>query len=313
MQRAFVFPGQGSQSPGMMQGLAERFKIVHTTFDEASDVLGLDLWQLVAAGPAEELNQTVITQPAMLCAGVATWRCAEELGVPAPAFMAGHSLGEYSALVAAGALDFASAVALVEFRARVMQESVADGAGAMAAVLGMADEAVVELCRRAADGQVVEAVNFNAPGQVVIAGETEAVARACELARAEGARRCLELPVSVPSHCSLMKPAAERLGERLATTELGLPQIPVVHNVDVSVSSSVAEIRAALVKQLYSPVRWVATIEHLQSEQVTSVVECGPGKVLTGLNRRIDKSLEAVALVDVASMESIRAVSSEEA
>lgn len=303
MKLAFVFPGQGSQSLAMMSGLVERFSVVRETFSEASGILGYDLWQLVQDGPEEELNRTSRTQPAMLCAGVATWRCWHETQLSGPDYLAGHSLGEYSALVCAGAMAFSDALSLVEFRGLAMQEAVEDGAGAMAAVLGLSDDEVRGVCVRAADGEVVEAVNFNAPGQVVIAGERGAVARACNLAKEAGAKRCIELPVSVPSHCALMKGAADRLAQRLREITIVSPGIPVVHNVDVSVRRSPDEIRAALVSQLSRPVRWVETIQWLREQGVTGVLECGPGKVLAGLNRRIDRTMDAIALVDAASFE----------
>lgn len=312
MTVAYIFPGQGSQSVGMLGDLADRFAEVRQTFDTASEVLGYDLWELVSEGPAEALNRTTVTQPAMLCAGVATWRCARALAAPEPGWLAGHSLGEYSALVAADALDFASAVALVEFRARVMQEAVAEGEGAMAAVLGLDDDQVREVCTRASGDAVVEAVNFNAPGQVVIAGNASAVARACELMKEAGARRCLPLPVSVPSHCALMRPAAELLSERLQKVELETPRIPVLHNVNVATSSDAEAVREALVAQLYSPVRWVETVQKLQQSGVRLWVECGPGKVLAGLNKRIDRTLASLPLVDVASLEQLTEGQSEE-
>lgn len=303
MKLAFVFPGQGSQSLGMMSGLAGQFSVVKETFAEASGILNYDLWQLVQEGPEEELNRTSRTQPAMLCAGVATWRCWQESPNALPAYVAGHSLGEYSALVCAGALSFADALSLVEFRGLAMQEAVADGAGAMAAVLGLSDDAVRSACARAADGEVVEAVNFNAPGQVVIAGARAAVSRACDIAREAGAKRCIDLPVSVPSHCALMTGAAERLARRLEEITIKAPAIPVVHNVDVEVHSQAENIRAALVSQLSRPVRWVETVLWLRDNGIDTVLECGPGKVLAGLNRRIDRGLDVVALTDAASFD----------
>ncbi len=313
MSIAYVFPGQGSQSVGMLSGLAEQFPEVEQTFAVASEVLGQDLWTLVQDGPVEALNQTTVTQPAMLAAGVATWRCTLAREAQQPAWLAGHSLGEYSALVAAGSLEFAAAVSLVEFRARVMQEAVAEGKGAMAAILGLDDQQVRALCAEAAGDEIVEAVNFNAPGQVVIAGNAAAVGRACELMKNAGARRCIDLPVSVPSHCALMQPAAERLRKRLTEVELALPEIPVLHNVNVSTSDDLAALREALVSQLYSPVRWVETVQKMRSEGVGQVVECGPGKVLAGLNRRIDRSLKSIALTDPEAINQLLTASCEEA
>ncbi len=300
---AIVFPGQGSQSLGMSSALAEAFPLVRRLYEEASDALGLDLWKLVDQGPAEALDRTENTQPAMLTAGVAAWRVWKEQGGATPAVMAGHSLGEYSALVAAEALDFADAVKLVAARGRFMQEAVPDGSGAMAAILGLEDEQVRDLCAVAAADGVVEAVNFNSPGQVVIAGEKEAVGRAMELAKERGAKRALPLPVSVPSHCALMKPAAQRLAEALGDVQLRPPSIPVLHNVDVAEAESVASLREKLVEQLYSPVRWVETIQAMAGRGVEKIVEAGPGKVLTGLGRRIDKKLEFLPVFDPASLE----------
>jgi [acyl-carrier-protein] S-malonyltransferase len=299
---AFVFPGQGSQAVGMLDELADAGPVVRGTFDEASDALGLDLWKLVSAGPKEELDLTHNTQPAMLAAGVAVWRLWRERGGALPQWMAGHSLGEYSALVCAGALDFADGVRLVAERGRLMQDAVPEGAGAMAAVLGLADGDVRAACAEAAEGQVVDAVNFNAPGQVVVAGHHEAVSRAVEIARRKGAKRAIMLPVSVPSHCALMRPAAERLGERLAAVSIRSPAVPVLHNVSVDTASDPDRIRALLVQQLYRPVRWVETVERLSREGVSVLLELGPGKVLTGLGKRIDKNLEGIAVFDSASL-----------
>ena len=305
MSLAFVFPGQGSQSVGMMRELGERFARVRRTFDEASAVLGEDLWAVCQGGPAAALDATETTQPAMLTAAVATYRVWREQGGPAPAMMAGHSLGEFSALVAAGALEFADAVALVRFRAQAMQAAVPPGEGAMAAVLGLEDSDVEAACAEAAQGEVVEAVNFNAPGQVVIAGRTGAVARAIEAARARGAKRAIALPISVPAHSSLMAPAARRLGERLAVTPVTKPAGIDVYGVDVRVHKDPDAIRAGLVKQLQTPVYWAATVRTMIGAGATVIVECGPGKVLTGLNRRIEKSRELamLALEDPASFE----------
>ena len=298
----FVFPGQGSQAVGMMAELAAAMPVVRETFDEASAALGLDLWRLVQEGPAEQLNLTHNTQPAMLAAGVAAWRAWQQRGGPQPVVLAGHSLGEYSALVAADAVGFADAVRLVAERGRLMQAAVPEGAGAMAAILGLEDEQVRAACTQAAAGDVVEAVNFNSPGQVVIAGQAAAVARAVEAAKALGAKRAVLLPVSVPSHCALMRPAADRLAERLAAVEVRLPRIPVLHNVDVAVADSPDALRDRLARQLYRPVRWVETMRRMAADGVGLVVECGPGKVLSGLVKRIDKNLEAAAVHDSASL-----------
>lgn len=301
MRYAVVFPGQGSQSVGMLGGFADR-AVVKDTFAKASAALGYDLWQLAQEGPAEALNATERTQPALLTAGVACWRAWQETGAPMPAFLAGHSLGEYTALVCAGALEFEAAVKLVEFRGQAMQEAVPAGTGGMAAILGLEDDVVREVCVEAGEGDVLEAVNFNAPGQVVIAGTKAAVERGAELAKAKGAKRALMLSVSAPSHCALMRPAAERLAARLADTEIRAPQITVLHNADVSAHADSTAIRDALVRQLYNPVRWVETVRALAADGVTAVVECGPGKVLAGLNRRIDKTLGAFAVFDEDSM-----------
>jgi len=290
---------------GMMEAFAAD-AAVRATFAEASEVLGDDLWQLVQHGPADALNLTRNTQPVMLTAGIAVWRAWQASGGPRPAFMAGHSLGEYTALVAAGALAFADAVPLVRFRAEAMQDAVAAGVGAMAAIMGGDDEAITEACREAAQGEVVEPVNFNAPGQVVIAGNKSAVERAMAAAKARGAKRALLLPVSAPFHSSLLKPAAERLASRLAQVDIRPSSIPVVHNVDVATHAEPDEIRRALAQQAASPVRWTETIRMLAANGVTHVVECGPGKVLTGLARRIDESLTAVALSDVAALGDVK-------
>ena len=299
---AFVFPGQGSQSVGMMQGWGERSE-VRATFLEASDALGEDLWALVSDGPADLLNQTINTQPAMLAADVAAWRVWQAAGGATPALLAGHSLGEYAALVAAGALSFADAIKLVRFRAEAMQSAVPEGVGAMAAILGLDDDAVRAVCADAAAGEVVEAVNLNSPGQVVIAGNKAAVERAMALAKEKGAKRALPLPVSVPSHSSLMLPAAEKLLAHLQAITITAPAIPVLHNTDVQSHADAAAIRVALAKQLHTPVRWVETVQALKAAGIERVIECGPGKVLAGLNKRIDDSLPAVALVDEASLQ----------
>lgn len=302
MSLAIVFPGQGSQAVGMLADLAAAHPEVGSTFSEASEVLGYDLWALTQDGPAEHLDETARTQPAMLAAGVATWRVWVAQGGASPTIMAGHSLGEYSALVAAGALPFAEAVALVEARGAAMQSAVPAGSGAMAAIIGLDDDAVRSACAEAAQGQVVSAVNLNAPGQVVIAGDADAVARASEVCTAAGAKRAIPLPVSVPSHCALMQPAAEAMAARLAEAGLSAPQVPVLHNVDVARHSDPDDIRRALVAQLHSPVRWVETVQAMQAEGVTRMVELGPGKVLAGLARRIDRSLEAAAVTDPDSL-----------
>jgi [acyl-carrier-protein] S-malonyltransferase len=303
MSFAFVFPGQGSQAVGMLAELAAQYPVVGETFAAASAAVGYDLWQVVQEGPAERLNQTDVTQPAMLAAGVATWRVWLARGGKAPAVMAGHSLGEYTALVCAGALAFEEAVALVQERGRFMQGAVPAGVGAMAAILGLEDAVVRDVCAQAAQGGVVSAVNFNSPGQVVVAGEADAVNRAVELAKAAGAKRSVLLPVSVPSHCALMRPAAERLAERLAGITIKTPAIPVITNVDVAEASTAEAIRDALVRQLHSPVRWVESVQAMAARGVDTLVECGPGKVLVGLNKRIDKAMGTHALVDPASLD----------
>lgn len=304
MKTAFLFPGQGSQSVGMMNGLAQ-YPEIKLTFDEASAVLGQDLWKLVSEGPAETLNQTAYTQPAMLTADIATWRVYLAQGGTLPAFMAGHSLGEIAALVAAGALDFADAVKLTRFRAEAMQNAVPDGVGAMAAVLGLDDDTVRAVCAEAAQGEVLEAVNLNSPGQVVIAGNKAAVKRGMTLAKEKGAKRALPLPVSVPSHSSLMKPAAEKFRAYLESIHLRAPEIPVLQNADVKSYSEPAAIKDALARQLHAPVRWVETVQALAAQGVTRCVECGPGKVLSGLAKRIN-DMPCVALVDEAALQSIK-------
>jgi len=298
MSIAFVFPGQGSQAVGMLAALAADFPQVTETFAQASEVLGYDLWQRVQEGPDEELNRTHVTQPAMLAAGVAVWRAWQAKGGAAPALMAGHSLGEYSALVCAGALGFNAAVGLVESRGRLMQAAVPEGEGAMAAILGLDDDKVIALCAEAAQGEVVSAVNFNSPGQVVIAGSAAAVERATVLAKEAGAKRALKLAVSVPSHCALMRPAAEQLAERLAAIEVRTPVIPVIHNADVLSHDAPDAIRDALSRQLFNPVRWVESVRAMAARGVTTLVEAGPGKVLAGLNKRIDKRMHALPVYD---------------
>ncbi len=305
MTFAFVFPGQGSQSVGMMNGFAD-IGVVQQTFVEASDVLKLDLWKLAQEGPAELQNQTVNTQPLMLAAGVAIFRAWKHLGGADPAFAAGHSLGEYAALVAAGALSLHDALLLVVARAEAMQHAVPEGQGAMAAILGLDDDVVRAVCAEAAQGQVLEAVNLNSPGQVVIAGSKAAVERGLEVAKAKGAKIAKILPVSVPSHCALMKPAAEKLAVLLKQTPINAPAFPVLHNVDVKSHHDADAIRDALVKQLYSAVRWSDTIRALAQHQVTHVAECGPGKVLAGLNKRIDNTLQSFALIDAAALDAAK-------
>jgi [acyl-carrier-protein] S-malonyltransferase len=305
MSLAFVFPGQGSQSVGMMSALAALSPVVEATFAQASEVLGYDLWQRCQQGPVEALNATECTQPAMLTAGVATYRLWSERGGARPSLMAGHSLGEWSALVAAGSLDFRIAVDLVKFRAEAMQAAVPKGQGAMAAILGLEDAEVQAACREAAHGEVVEAVNFNAPGQVVIAGAAPAVARAIETATTKGARRAMALPISVPAHSTLMAPAAEQLRLRLDGVPVAAAAGITVYGVDLKVHAEPAAIRAGLVKQLHTPVYWAATVRAMIAAGATHIVECGPGKVLTSLNRRIDKNrdLKMLALEDPQSFD----------
>lgn len=298
-----VFPGQGAQSIGMLNTLAQVYPIVRETFQEASDSVSIDLWSLVTDGPEAELNRTQNTQPVMLAAGVSVWRAWLTAGGSRPAVMAGHSFGEYTALVGAGALDFRDAAVLVRERGRVMQAAVIENEGAMAAVLGLEDARVAEVCACAAWGQIVGPVNFNAPGQVVIAGDTAAVIRAMALATEAGARRVVRLAVSVPAHCSLMTPAAEALAPYLAEAKLRSPEIAVLHNVDVRHHTDPDAIRAVLGRQLYSPVRWVETIRTFAARGVRSVFEFGPGKILTGLNKRIEKSLQCLCVYDPSSLE----------
>lgn len=302
MNFAFVFPGQGSQSLGMMNAYGDS-AVIRQTFDEASAALGRDLWQLVCEGPAEALNLTVNTQPLMLTAGVACYRLWLAQGGPEPALLAGHSLGEYSALVAAGVIAFEDAVPLVELRARAMQEAVQAGTGAMAAILGLDAAAVIAACAESSQGQVVEAVNFNAPEQTVIAGHSAAVERAAAACKQKGAKRAVMLPVSAPFHCSLMRPAAEKLGQRLASLNFSAPKIPVVNNVDALCLSDPEEIKDALVRQAASPVRWVESMKFLAAKGVGQVYECGPGKVLSGLVKRCADSMVGIALADLAGIE----------
>jgi [acyl-carrier-protein] S-malonyltransferase len=303
MTIACVFPGQGSQSVGMLAALAAAYPEVEETFKLASAALDYDLWQLTQQGPETELNRTDKTQPAMLAAGVAVWRVWQKRHGAQPAFMAGHSLGEYTALVCAGAMDLETAARLVAARGRYMQEAVPAGQGAMAAILGLADEQVRAACDQAAHGEVVAAVNFNSPGQVVIAGHSGAVARAVEIAKQSGAKRAVVLPVSVPSHCSLMGPAAERLALYLHDVEIKPPRIPVFNNVDVTLCETPEIIRDALVRQLVSPVRWSEIIQAMAGEGVRSVVECGPGRVLVGLNKRIDRDMAALPVQDPVTLD----------
>jgi len=302
-QTAIVFPGQGSQSLGMLADIAAKFDVVEQTFAQASTVLGYDLWALVQDGPAEELNRTDRTQPALLAASVALWRVWNEQGGSAPAYLAGHSLGEYSALVCGGAIAFEDAIKLVELRGQYMLEAVPQGVGSMAAIIGLDDEAIAKACRDGAEQQVVAPVNYNSPGQVVIAGHKEAVERASELCKEAGAKRALPLAVSVPSHCSLMIPAADKLSAQLDAMVVNTPTIPVINNVDVALATDPEQIKDALKRQLFSPVRWTETVQFLASNNVTIQVEVGPGKVLSGLAKRIDKSVRGVATTDLASLE----------
>ena len=289
---AFIFPGQGSQALGMLADFADR-TAVKQTFQEASGALDLDLWAMCQEGPQERMNQTENTQPLLLTAGVALWRLWEQSGGPRPQFLAGHSLGEYTALSCAGVINLGDAVRLVRTRGQLMQQAVGEGEGKMAAVLGLDDDQVRAACDKAAEGAVVEAVNFNAPGQVVIAGSADAVERAIAACKDAGAKRAMPLPVSVPSHCALMKPAADKLAETLNTTNFHAAEIPVINNVDVVAETAPEQIREALVRQLYSPVRWVETIQSLKEQGVSQVYECGPGKVLSGLIKRIDREITA--------------------
>lgn len=303
MTSVVVFPGQGAQSIGMLNALAETHPAILDYFARASSVLGYDLWQVVTAGPEERLNDTAVTQPAMLVAGYACYAMLKEaLPKWQPMYFAGHSLGEYTALVAAEALSLEDAVALVAKRGSLMQTAVAPGEGAMAAVLGLTDEQVEQACATAAQGAIVSAVNYNSPGQVVIAGEAAAVTRAMAQATEMGAKRVVPLAVSVPSHCALMKPAAEQLAEAIASIDWQLPRIPVVHNVNTQVSDQIDDLQAALVAQLHQPVQWVKTIEKFAADGVTQLIECGPGKVLAGLNRRIDRSMAVASVYDSATL-----------
>ena len=308
MTFAFVFPGQGSQSVGMLNSISERPE-VRATLQEASEALGEDVAKLIAEGPAEALSLTTNTQPVMLTAAVAFYRAWLTAGGPTPSVMAGHSLGEYSALVASGVISFKDAVPLVRFRAEAMQSAVPVGTGGMAAILGLEDAAVIEVCAEAsaASGGVVEAVNFNAPGQVVIAGSSDAVTKACELLKAAGAKRALPLPVSAPFHSSLLQPASEKLKGYLANIEFKAPTISVINNVDVAILNDPAAIKDALVRQAAKPVRWQETIQAMASQGITQVVECGPGKVLAGLTKRINDQLTGVPVFDEASLNEVLA------
>ncbi len=300
---AFVFPGQGSQSIGMLAEMAAVDPVIEQTFAEASEVLGYDLWQLAQNGPDTELNQTDKTQPAMLAAGVAMYRVWQKKSGVIPTVVAGHSLGEYTALVCSVAISFAAAIDLVEKRGRFMQQAVPAGEGAMAAILGLDDAQVIKCCEEAADGEVISAVNFNSPGQVVVAGTAAAVERVTGIAKAAGAKRALVLPVSVPSHCELMRPAAVQMAPLLASVEITTPVIPVIHNADVATYQDADAIRDALLRQLYNPVRWVESIQQIAASDINTLVECGPGKVLAGLNKRIDRSMMALPIFDPASLE----------
>lgn len=300
---AIIFPGQGSQKIGMLQDIAADYDVIKQTFAEASDVLGYDVWQLSQQGPEEKLNQTEFTQPAILTASIALWRVLQQNDAPPPSFLAGHSLGEYSALVCANAMQFSDAVKLVQQRGQFMQQATAEGVGAMAAVIGMAKNEVSKLCEQAAQGQVLSLANDNSIGQVVIAGNSEAVDRFIIAAKDAGAKLVKRLPVSVPSHCQLMQPAAEQLANALATIEIKTPQIPVIHNVDVRAHGVADHIREKLVQQLCSPVRWVETIQMLVNEGVDCMLECGPGKVLAGLNKRIDKQITTLTVQQMLAME----------
>lgn len=299
---ALIFPGQGSQQIGMLRELAERYSVVRTTFEEAADALGYDLWQVVQEGPSEALNATACTQPALLTASVAVWRVWQELEGPRPDAMAGHSLGEYSALVCAGALPFGQGVRLVKLRGEAMQAAVPAGEGAMAAILGLDDEVVEQACARAADGDVVAAVNYNAPGQVVIAGSKPAVERAIAACQEAGAKRAMPLPVSVPSHCELMRPAAERLAAAMEEVELRSPRYTVFQNVDAQAHADVETLRTRLIEQLYQPVRWTSCIEAMSARGAEVFIECGPGKVLTGLSKRIARGSKGLAVNDPDSL-----------
>lgn len=302
---AFVFPGQGSQSIGMLADLAQAHSAIKETFDQCSEALGYDLWALCQDGPEDRLNMTEYTQPALLAAGVAVWRSWQQAGGGQPSVMAGHSLGEYTALVCAGAMSLVDAVKLVALRGQLMQKAVPAGHGAMAAILGLEGQALTDVCDAAAQGQVVSPANLNAPGQVVIAGDADAVARAIAMATEAGAKRAIPLAVSAPSHCDLMLPAAQSLAEKLVEIELSVPNIAVVQNADAAVMENAEQIRDALKRQLYQPVRWTECVQNMASMGADTLVECGPGKVLTGLARRIDRSLKAVAIGEPAGFDAL--------
>lgn len=300
MKFAFVFPGQGSQSVGMMNGYAD-LPIVQETFQEASDILKQDFWSMVNSGPAEDLNLTINTQPLMLIAGIAVYRAWNSLGGSQPALLAGHSLGEYTALVAADVINFADALALVRFRAQAMQHAVPEGVGGMAAILGLDDEVIQSICHditKQGNGESLEPANFNSPGQVVIAGHKNAILQGIEMAKSKGAKRAIMLPMSIPSHCLLMQSAAERMRQQLQNITLHPPKIKILHNADVNSHTGIVSIKEILVQQLVSPVRWVDTIRAFATVGVTHVIECGPGKVLAGLNKRIDQNLQQLSLAD---------------
>lgn len=303
---AFVFPGQGSQSVGMMAGFGDA-PVIKATFVEASDLLRIDLWKMVLDGPAEDLAQTVNTQPLMLTAGIAVWRAWRSHGGAMPDYFAGHSLGEYSALVAAEAIEFSDAVPLVRFRAEAMQQAVPVGQGGIAAILGLDEDAVIAACAEAAQGEIVEPANYNSPGQLVISGSRAAVERAIEAAKARGAKRAMMLPMSVPAHSTLMRPAAERLRERIAAISVAAPKVPVIQNIDVASFNDPVAIKGALVRQLYGPVRWIETIKALADAGMKHVIECGPGRVLVGLNKRIDDRIQAASIHDQASLDTVKA------
>jgi [acyl-carrier-protein] S-malonyltransferase len=302
---AFVFPGQGSQSIGMLSEMSEVFPVVKETFEQASDALGFDLWAMVQQGAVEDLNQTHNTQPAMLAAGVAMWRVWGQQGTMTPEIIAGHSLGEYTALVCSNAIRFEDGITLVAERGRLMQEAVPVGIGAMAAIIGLVDDVVINVCADSAANEVVSAVNFNAPGQVVIAGHDAAVERAMVAAKEAGAKRALKLPVSVPSHCQLMESAAEKLAEKLQGIDVDKPQIALVHNVDVAIHDSADQIRNALKEQLFKPVRWVESIQSIHEQGAIDFVECGPGKVLMGLNKRIVKNANHMTMYDPSTLDKV--------
>lgn len=305
MSFSIVFPGQGSQAVGMMSKLAEQHGLVKDLFVEASDVLGVDLWAMSQEGPLASLSQTENTQPALLTAGVAAWRVWQSLGGANPSIMAGHSLGEYTALVSAGALSFADGVALVRDRGRYMQEAVPAGEGAMAAIIGLDDQAVIDVCAATAEGDVLQAVNFNAPGQVVVAGSAAAIERATKTMKEAGAKRALPLPVSIPAHSSLMTPASKRLAERIASIDVSMPDIPVLHNCNVEVASNAEEVAANLVSQLDSPVRWVESVKAMHEQGIGQFIESGPGKVLGGMVKRIVKGVDVACIDSPEALESL--------